>query len=84
MSRHPCSRPALLAASLVLLLAPAVAIGAPAAAGHWEGRLEIPGSPLDMSVDLSQDAGASNGDVTLSHQQVSRWQSSDCGNAPTY
>lgn len=33
---------------------------------------------------LSQDAGASNGDVTLSHQQVSRWQSSDCGNAPTY
>ncbi|MEL0169731.1 MAG: DUF3617 family protein [Pseudomonadaceae bacterium] len=33
---------------------------------------------------LSQGADASNGDVTLTHQQVSRWQSADCGNAPAY
>lgn len=33
---------------------------------------------------LSQDADASNGDVTLSHQQISRWQSADCGNVPAY
>lgn len=33
---------------------------------------------------LGPDVGASDGEVTLSHQQVSRWQSSDCGNAPAY
>jgi hypothetical protein len=33
---------------------------------------------------LGPDAGPGDGEVTLSHRQISRWQSSDCGNAPPY
>ncbi|GGE51171.1 hypothetical protein GCM10007421_26930 [Halopseudomonas oceani] len=33
---------------------------------------------------LSQGAEAGDGEVTLTHQQVSRWQSADCGDAPAY
>lgn len=39
-------------------------------AGHWEGAIEIPGSKLDVQLDVSRDNGALKGKVTIPAQNV--------------
>ena len=40
-------------------------------AGHWEGRIDIPGSPLDFDVDISRaEDGAWSGDISIPVQNA--------------
>ena len=39
--------------------------------GHWEGKIEIPGSPLEFDVDLSCDAEGCSGDISIPAQGAS-------------
>ena len=36
--------------------------------GHWEGRIEIPGAPLDVKVDLARDGEAWRGTIDIPAQ----------------
>ena len=36
--------------------------------GHWEGRIGIPGAPLDVRVDLEQEAEAWQGTIDIPAQ----------------
>lgn len=51
------------------LLVPALAqdIGM---AGHWEGSIEIPGSPLAIDVDLAESDGQWSGDISIPAQNA--------------
>jgi len=49
----------------------APAIGEAMLAGHWEGRIDIPGSPLDFDVDiLRAEDGALSGDISIPAQNA--------------
>ncbi len=64
---------------LILVLILATALGALSAAattvdptGHWEGAIAIPGSPLNISVDLARgEDGAWSGSVSIPQQGAS-------------
>lgn len=56
-----------------VLLLIALAAWAPAFAqatleGHWEGAIEIPGSPLAVDVDFATEGGAWTGDISIPAQ----------------
>ena len=60
MSRSKISRSTLARATLLTLAAGLLAsslVAAPDPSGHWEGQLEVPGSPIAMHLDLAQRAG---------------------------
>ncbi|MFL6195757.1 MAG: alpha/beta hydrolase family protein [Thermoanaerobaculia bacterium] len=61
---------AALLANLILLPLPSHAAEAPAAAGHWEGEIQLPNNvgQLQVMVDLSQDAGAWKGEIDIPAQ----------------
>jgi len=59
---RPLLLPALIASGALL---PAQA---PQPSGHWEGALEIPGSPLQVLVDLSADKGGWTGKAAIPQQ----------------
>jgi pimeloyl-ACP methyl ester carboxylesterase len=48
---------------LAAFLAPAVWAGEPA--GHWEGSIEVPGTPLGVSVDLTESDGVWSGTIDI-------------------
>lgn len=39
-------------------------------AGHWEGAIEIPGSPLAVDVDLAAEGGGWKGDISIPAQKA--------------
>jgi hypothetical protein len=57
MNRSP--RSLLLVASLLCAASPAFAQPASAPAGHWEGRIQMPDHPLDLTVDLAKGPAGS-------------------------
>ncbi|MGA7616710.1 MAG: serine hydrolase [Thermoanaerobaculia bacterium] len=68
---RPLSRLAPLAVIALFLFLPLPLFAAEgAAAGHWEGAIDIPGSPLDVSVDLSQMNGAWSGAISIPLQNA--------------
>lgn len=51
---------------LGLLLAATPALPQPAAIdGHWRGKIEVPGSPLEIDVDFVTENGALSGDISI-------------------
>lgn len=51
----------------LLTLVPCLAQAAdpPSVAGHWEGEIQTPNAPLQVMVDLTQEAGAWKGDIDI-------------------
>ncbi len=58
----------LTAVLLALLALPGLAGDAPVLAGHWEGAIQLPGSPLAISVDLAAKGSALSGTVSIPAQ----------------
>src|SRR5262245_54435982 len=54
----------------MLLIAGGAAAQAPAAQGHWEGSIEVPGQSLAIVVDLGQKDGAWKGTISIPAQHV--------------
>ncbi len=49
-----------------LLLTAAAAFGQPAAIdGHWQGKIEVPGSPLLIDLDFVTAGGTTSGDISI-------------------
>lgn len=62
---------ALIFLSTLIAALPSAALAAEPAdfAGHWEGAIEVPGTPLGVEVDLSVgEDGALTGDITIPQQ----------------
>jgi CubicO group peptidase (beta-lactamase class C family) len=58
---------------LLLLLPAAIPLSAQSQddpAGHWEGRIEVPGQPLDVKVDIRRDSGTWKGTIDIPKQGV--------------
>lgn len=56
-------------ACLILILAiPAFAQEGEGLAGHWTGKIEIPGSPLDIDLDFAEGDDGWTGDITIPAQ----------------
>ena len=65
-------RPVVFAFVLLAVVAPVLAqeAGGASPAGHWEGSIEIPGSPLAVDVDLAQVDGQWSGDISIPAQNA--------------
>src|SRR5690349_14593823 len=66
----------LVTVSTLLLMALTTTGGAPAtapsdASGHWEGLVQLPGKPLEVRVDLSNDGGKWTGKIDIPQQHAS-------------
>jgi hypothetical protein len=57
--------------STALTASPVEAQDAPDPSGHWEGAIEVPGSPLEINVDLTVDEeGVWTGDISIPAQMA--------------
>jgi len=63
--------PAVLLVALALAAVPLAAGEAAVADGHWQGAIEVPGTPLELDVDLTTAAdGTLSGDVSIPIQGI--------------
>jgi hypothetical protein len=57
--------------SMFLTVSPLSSQDIPAPDGHWEGAIEVPGSPLEINVDLTVDEeGVWTGDISIPAQMA--------------
>ncbi len=55
-----------------------LAAEAPAVDGHWEGAIEIPGTPLEIDIDFeTAEDGTLSGDISIPIQQLEDFDLSD-------
>ncbi len=53
-------------AVVLLFASTTAALSQPAAIdGHWQGKIEVPGAPLEIDVDFVTDSGAVSGDISI-------------------
>jgi hypothetical protein len=57
-----------LLASLILSATASSPQGPPAASGHWEGAIQVPGQALQVAVDLAQQGGTWRGEISIPAQ----------------
>jgi hypothetical protein len=67
----PVTTPAVALLSMALTALPISAQDLQTPAGHWEGAIEVPGSPLEINVDLTVDEeGVWTGDISIPAQMA--------------